>query len=147
MAKSAASPATQSALPNALPEGSPGWRFAAGVCGLLLLALVLGARNLDVPGLYYDEAVQARPALEFASAHSHATPLPGSQTLWLGNRALPLLTQPYMGALKSQILIPSIWLTGASVAGLRLTTLVWALCGAGFVAAFSRRAVTGSSLV
>ena len=87
--------------------GSESRLFPVGVVGLLLLALALAGRGLDSPGLYYDEAVQARPALEFATGHVHATALPGSQGVWWGKRKLPVMTQPYMGALKSQALIPS----------------------------------------
>ena len=120
-------------------SGSRGMGFPVAVAGLLLLALLLGARGLDSPGLYYDEAVQARPALEFASGRIRASELPGSQSTWLGNRRFPLMTQPYMGALKSQALIPGFWLVGSQVEVLRLTTLMWAMIGLAFVAAFSRR--------
>lgn len=114
--------------------------FRVGVVLLVVFAFALAGRGLDSPGLYYDEAVQARPALEFASGHVHAQPLPGSQSVWLGARRFPVMTQPYMGALKSQALIPSFWLAGAEVEVLRLTTLSWALAGLVFVAAFVRRA-------
>jgi hypothetical protein len=115
-------------------------RFALGVAALLLIALALAGRSLGAPGLYYDEAVQARPALEFATGIVHASPLPGSQTVWLGNRRFPTMTQPYMGALKSQALIPTLWFADARVEALRLTTLLWALGGLILVAAFCRRA-------
>ena len=29
------------------------------------IAAVLGARGLDAPGLYYDEVIQAEPAVQF----------------------------------------------------------------------------------
>ena len=50
--------------------------FSAAVAALLLMALMLAGRGLDSPGLYYDEAVQARPALEFATGRVRASPLP-----------------------------------------------------------------------
>lgn len=131
--------------PVARASGSRGMEFPVAVAGLLLLALLLGARGLDSPGLYYDEAVQARPALEFASGRIRASELPGSQSIWLGNRRFPLMTQPYMGALKSQALIPGFWLVGSQVEVLRLTTLLWALIGLAFVAAFSRRVFGGAT--
>ncbi len=119
--------------------GSKNRLFPVGVVGLLLLALALAGRGLDSPGLYYDEAVQARPALEFTTGRVHATALPGSASVWLGKRKLPVMTQPYMGALKSQALIPSFWIAGPKVETLRLTTLLWALGGVALIAAFSRR--------
>jgi hypothetical protein len=125
-------------VPEATSE-APSPRFVALLSAILLAALVLAAGALDVPGLYYDEAVQARPAVEFTRGIVYGTPFPGSQTLDLSGRPFPWMTQPYMGALKSQLLIPSVWIFGASAPVLRLTTLCWALVGVALIAAFARR--------
>ena len=114
-------------------------RFSTLLGALLLVAVALAGRSLSTPGLYYDEAVQARPALEFIEGRIHATPLPGSQNLWLGGRPFPLLTQPYMGALKSQLLIPTLWAFGANERVLRATSLAWALAGLALLAFWARR--------
>ena len=140
-AASTANAAQSIAQPAAVTGGK--WS-ALGIAALLLIALALAGRSLDSPGLYYDEAVQARPALEFATGSVHASPLPGSQTVWLANRRFPTMTQPYMGALKSQALIPTLWFAEERVEALRLTTLLWALCGLALVAAFCRRAFGGA---
>lgn len=115
-------------------------RFLALLCVTLLAALMLASTALDVPGLYYDEAVQARPAKEFVTGVVYGTPFPGSQTLDLWGRPFPWMTQPYMGGLKSQVLIPSVWLFGSSVSVLRFTTLCWAILAVALIAAFARRA-------
>jgi hypothetical protein len=96
------------------------------------LALVLTARDLSAPGLYYDEVIQAVPASEFLAADGQPLQIPGADSLRLFGRWLPVFTQPYMGALKSQLLIPSFAVFGASPASLRLTTLAWSLLSVGF---------------
>ena len=124
------------------------FRFLVCVGVLLLAAFVLAGRSLESPGLYYDEAVQARPAKEFVSGAVYATTFPGSRSISVAGRPFPLMTQPYMGALKSQALIPSVWLFGSDTGALRMTTLLWALVGVGFIASFARRAFgEGTALI
>ncbi len=98
---------------------------------LAALALALCARDLSAPGLYYDEVIQAVPASEFLAADGQPLQIPGADSTRLLGRWLPVFTQPYMGALKSQLLIPSFALFGASTASLRLTTLAWSLLSIG----------------
>jgi hypothetical protein len=128
-------------------------RFSLLLAALILIAATLAGRSLSSPGLYYDEAVQARPALEFIEGRIQATPLPGSQNRWMFGRPVPLLTQPYMGALKSQALIPTLWGFGANERVLRATSLAWALAGLIVLAFWARRvygdatALTAASLL
>ncbi|MED5261374.1 MAG: hypothetical protein VX574_03100 [Myxococcota bacterium] len=114
--------------------------FALGVVGILLAAGLVAGRSLEWPGLYYDEAVQARPALEWATGETRASALPGSHAVWVGGRPFPLMTQPYMGGLKSQVLAGPFWLFGPDVRVLRGVTLGIALLGIGGLAFFARRA-------
>lgn len=117
--------------------------FALGLLVVLAAAAALGTRSLDTPGLYYDEAVQARPALEFLSGQRNASPLPGSRAAWLGGRPFPIMTQPYMGALKSQVLMGPFAVFGARVEVLRATTLAIALLAALILAGFARQILGG----
>ena len=119
---------------------STGRLFALGVVGILLAAGLVAGRSLEWPGLYYDEAVQARPALEWATGDIRASALPGSHAVWVGGRPFPLMTQPYMGGLKSQVLAGPFWLFGPDVRVLRGITLGIALLGIGVLAFFARRA-------
>ncbi len=73
---------------------------------LCLAVLLLGGRQLDAPGLYYDEVIQATPASEFLREGGEPLSIPGAHNSWLFGGWFPLMTQPYMGALKSQLLIP-----------------------------------------
>ncbi len=99
---------------------------------LCVLSLALAARDLSAPGLYYDEVIQAVPASEFLAADGRPLEIPGADSTRLFGRWLPVFTQPYMGALKSQLLIPVFAVFGASDVSLRLTTLAWSLLSIGF---------------
>ena len=100
---------------------------AALVCAAL--ALALGARSLDVPGLYYDEVIQAEPALWFVRGEAEPPEVPGALSVPLFGRPFPVMTQPYMGALKSQLLIPLFAVRAPSAEALRLATLAVAVAG------------------
>jgi hypothetical protein len=91
--------------------------------------LLLAGRRLEEPGLYYDEVIQATPASEFLREGGEPLRIPGARNTWLFGGWFPLMTQPYMGGLKSQLLIPTFAVFGASRETLRLTTLVWACLG------------------
>jgi len=110
-----------------------------GFAAVAALSAWLALRDLDLPGLYYDEAIQAVPAAEFLREGGHPLQIPGAKNVWLGGGWFPVLTQPYMGALKSQLLIPIFASFGASVAVLRATTFVWGLAGCLFAMLFAAR--------
>jgi hypothetical protein len=114
---------------------------------LAMAALQLGisARCLDTPGLFYDEAIQAGPSLDFLRGKVRALHPPGLTATPLLGRPFPWMTQPYMGALKSQLLIPSFALFEASPAVLRITTTLWALAGVLLVMLWANR-VLGRSV-
>ena len=109
-------------------SGRNRWIFAAWLA-MATLHLGVAARCLDVPGLFYDEAIQAAPSLDFLRGQVRALHPPGLTAIPLLGRPFPWMTQPYMGALKSQLLIPSFALFEASPAVLRITTTLWALAG------------------
>jgi hypothetical protein len=120
---------------------------------LILVAWVaMGALHLgvsascsDAPGLFYDEAIQAGPSLDFVRGGVRALHPPGLSAVSLLGRPFPWMTQPYMGALKSQLLIPSFALFEPSPAVLRTTTTLWALTGVLFVMLWAGR-VLGRSV-
>jgi hypothetical protein len=112
---------------------------AAGAC--CAISLALAARHLGDPGLYYDEVIQAGPALEFLRDDGEPFRFPGARSARVFERWLPWMTQPYMGALKSQLLIPVFAAADASAELLRGTTLVWALLGIPLAMLFANRAL------
>jgi len=96
----------------------------------LLLALIvtsLAIQNLSVPGLYYDEAVFGGMAKDFVTGNVHGPHIPEHQVVTLFGRPLPVLIQPYLGALKSWMLMPSLALFGPTVPTLRASNLFWDL--------------------
>jgi MYXO-CTERM domain-containing protein len=110
---------------------------AFALCCVLALALV--GRDLERPGLYYDETIQATPALDFLAGGGRPAHVPGARAVWLFGGWFPLMTQPYMGALKSQLLVPVFALFGASPASLRLFTLGVGLLGVWLTMAWTQR--------
>ncbi|MBW2666164.1 MAG: glycosyltransferase family 39 protein [Deltaproteobacteria bacterium] len=105
---------------------------------LCALALALAGRHLDAPGTYYDEVIQAEPAVQFLAEDGRPSGIPGARTIRLFGGWFPITVQPYMGALKSQLLIPVFAVFGASVPTLRLATLGIALIGLLFAMLWAR---------
>ena len=103
--------------------------LAVGCFLLCALALGLGGRQLDVPGLYYDEVIQAEPAVQFLADAGQPVEVPGMRTVRAFGGWFPLMTQSYMGALKSQALIPVFAVFGATPSSLRAATFFFGLCG------------------
>lgn len=83
-------------------------------------------KNLAVPGTYYDEAVFAGLAKDFVVGQKRLH-MPGCERITVFNRPFPVFVQPYIGALKSWIFIPSFSLFGANLATARLTTAFLAI--------------------
>ena len=97
----------------------------------VLCAAVLGfaARHLDTPGLYYDEVIQATPASEFLRERGRPLEIPGARNTRLFGGWFPLMTQPYMSGLKSQLLIPVFAVFGSDGPPLRRPPRVWGCLG------------------
>lgn len=114
------------------------WVVALAFLVLAGAALGIAGRDLQVPGLNYDEVVQAEPALQFLAEDGRPSKFPGARTTRLFGGWFPILIQPYMGALKSHLLIPTFAIFGANAASLRLSTLLWSLAGLAFAMVFAR---------
>lgn len=90
---------------------------------MLLLFLTLGAHQLHLPGLHYDEAKEAglnamqlltgQPVTAFRDA-----------TVPLGHRQVPLMVQDYIGALNVFLAIPFLALGGVNAVALRYLPLL-----------------------
>ncbi|HVN36947.1 MAG TPA: glycosyltransferase family 39 protein [Myxococcota bacterium] len=122
------------------PVTSDGVRFAVAALACAALALAIAARDLASPGLYYDEVIQAEPALWFLRGDLAPPEVPGASHVMLLGHPFPLFTQPYMGALKSQVLVPVLALAGPDVRALRFATLAAAVAGLVLAMAATRMA-------
>ncbi|MFC1684216.1 glycosyltransferase family 39 protein [Pseudomonadota bacterium] len=108
---------------------------------LCTIASLMVARDLSTPGTYYDEVIQAVPAVQFLSGTDEPWRFPGARTeSWFGGQ-FPVMTQGYMGALKSQALIGFFSLFEPTVSNLRSVTLAWAFMGLLFAMLWIRRAL------
>lgn len=85
------------------------------------LYLGLSLYQLDLPGLHYDEAFEAVPAVQLLAGRP-VTAFRNSG-LQIGAQLFPFMTQDYIGAINTYLSIPFIWLFGSTATALRLTSV------------------------
>jgi hypothetical protein len=105
----------------------------------LLLFIWLATRDINRPGLHYDEALHARPAINLIRADAEAA---RGQFATISARGLPfpVMSMDYMGALKSYLLAPAFLIFGVKVSVLRWTMVMVAALGLFFSAQFAKEA-------
>jgi Dolichyl-phosphate-mannose-protein mannosyltransferase len=119
---------------------------------LSTIAIAIARQNLSAPGLYYDEAVFGGLAKDFVIGQKRLH-MPGCERIAMFNRQFPVFVQPYLGALKSWMVIPAFTVFGTSLAVLRLTSVFWAMLAVLFLMLGIRRwlgtwpAITGGLLL
>jgi hypothetical protein len=120
------------------PSGS---QAAVVLLWLALAAAVFAAAapRVDRPGLYYDEAFMGQQARDFFQPERAARHAASVREVRLFGRPFPLRNAVYLGSLKSQLLIPSFALFGATPRVLRLTSLAFGLVGLLFAMLWARR--------
>jgi len=118
---------------------SRAWAAAIVFIVVAFASIASVGRDLDSPGLYYDEVIQAEPAIQFLADDGVPSAIPGARTVRLFGGWFPVLIQPYMGALKSQVLIPVFAVFAPTAATLRISTMVLAAIGVLFAALWVRR--------
>jgi hypothetical protein len=89
---------------------------------ILLLYAALGFYQLHLPGLHYDEAFEAVPALQLWQGQP--VDLFRGSGLRLGGQLFPLMTQDYIGAVNTYLALPFIALLGPTPQSLRMMTLL-----------------------
>lgn len=88
----------------------------------LLLFGVLTLTQLDLPGLYYDEALDVVPSMQLLLGQP--VTLERGVGVWVGNTALPVMIMDYVGAVNTYLMIPFFAVLGVNVYSLRLMTVV-----------------------
>ncbi|NOK61880.1 MAG: hypothetical protein GFH27_549289n425 [Chloroflexi bacterium AL-W] len=91
--------------------------------GVLLVFGVFTTVRLELPGLHYDEALEAGlPAVQLLNGSSITTINGGTITL-LGHE-LPLMVQNHIGALQVYAALPFVWVGGPTPQSLRAMTVL-----------------------
>ncbi|MBA3531202.1 MAG: glycosyltransferase family 39 protein [Ardenticatenales bacterium] len=85
----------------------------------LLLYVLVGSYQLVLPGMNYDEALDAVPAMQFVLGQ----PLDSAGTVQVAGREWPLMVMPYIGATSSYLYIAAFALKGVSLLTLRQANL------------------------
>ncbi len=106
---------------------------------LSLATLSIALPQIDELGLYYDEAFLAQQARGFVEPDRAGIHPASVQTAWIAGRPFPIRNAAYLGSLKSQLLIPSLAVFGASPFVLRVSTLAIGLLGLLFCMLWARR--------
>jgi len=88
----------------------------------LILFTGLATYQLALPGLHYDEAFEAVPAMQLL-LNQPVTSF-RDNGVWLGGRLLPLMTQDYIGAINTYAAIPFFLLLGINPISLRIMAVV-----------------------
>jgi len=98
-------------------------RWWTGLAAALLLYAGLSLHQIDLPGLHYDEAFEAVPALQLLLGQP-VTAFRGSG-LTVGGTLFPLMTQDYIGAINLYAAIPFIAVFGSTPAALRFMAVLF----------------------
>lgn len=123
-------------------------RSSSRVRRLFVAWLVVGSigaafvgHDMTKPGTFDDELVAVYPALQFLDPELPRIKIEAASTVRLFGRDFPFMTQSYMGALKSQLLIPVFAVLEPTTTTLRRTTLVWSWLGIGLMMAWAAGAL------
>jgi 4-amino-4-deoxy-L-arabinose transferase-like glycosyltransferase len=89
---------------------------------ILLIYALLSLYQLDLPGLHYDEAFEAVPAVQLL--HQQPLTLFRNSGLTIGDQTYPLMTQDYIGAINTYTSLPFIAGLGTTPQALRLPSVM-----------------------
>ncbi|MCB0211475.1 MAG: glycosyltransferase family 39 protein [Anaerolineae bacterium] len=104
--------------------------------GIAALYLALSLYQLDLPGLHYDEAFEAVPAVQLLQGQP--TTVFRESGLRIGGQLYPLMTQDYIGAINTYLAIPFIILFGPTPAALRVMSILIGLATLGLSYSLAR---------
>ena len=91
----------------------------------LLAFLALASHQLELPGLNYDEAFDAVPAMQLLLGQAVETP--GGSGLRLGATTLPAMVMDYKGVVHTYWALPFLWALGINTFALRISCLFLSL--------------------
>ncbi|MCS7003234.1 MAG: glycosyltransferase family 39 protein [Dehalococcoidia bacterium] len=112
---------------------------AAAVIGAVAAFLALATHQIDLPGLYYDEAADAVPAMQIVLGQP--VELFRGAGVWFGDRAWPLMVMDYVGAVSTYLLVGSIAIFGVTVEAVRAMPIAFGVVALLLAYGFLRGAV------
>jgi hypothetical protein len=119
--------------------------IVAAWLALCAIQLLFSTRELDAPGLYYDEATRAGVTRDFLEGATRGSHMPGVEPVSIAGRPVPWKITPYLGSLAPHLLIPAFAVFGSETSVLRVSTLSWALLGALFAMLWANATLGGAT--
>lgn len=111
---------------------------------IVLLYLGLSLYQIDLPGLHYDEAFEAVPAIQLL--HGQPATVFRDSGLLIGGQLYPLMTQDYIGAVNTYLAVPFIMTFGPTPTALRTMSILVGAVTLGLTALVGRQ-LTGARWV
>ena len=104
------------------PRQLAGNRVKLYLAAILALYVSLSLYKIKLPGLHYDEAFEAVPAMQLL----RQLPVTAFRNsgIQFGDQLFPLMTQDYIGAVNTYLAIPFIALFGATTTALRVMSIL-----------------------
>jgi 4-amino-4-deoxy-L-arabinose transferase-like glycosyltransferase len=96
------------------------WVYLLGA--ILFIYMSLSYYQLNLPGLHYDEAFEAVPALQLLRGQPVAAFR--NSGLMINNQIFPFMTQDYIGAINTYIALPFIAVFGSTPIALRMMSIL-----------------------
>ncbi len=96
---------------------------AAILSACVALFLCIALRQLDLPGLYYDEALDLAPMLDIM--RGAPTPLLRGIGVTVGGYTYPVMLMDYMGSLNGYVTLPFMLVLGPGVTAARLSPILF----------------------
>jgi 4-amino-4-deoxy-L-arabinose transferase-like glycosyltransferase len=115
----------------------------------VLIYVLLAGRCIWLPGIYYDEVIQAIPAIAAlkGGVDGPLIQVEGS-VIWLGGHPFPLLVLPYLGSTQAAVLTLAFTVAGISVPVIRWTFIALGAIPLVLIFFFMRRLFgTGTALL
>ena len=88
----------------------------------LILFFYLSATNINLPGLYYDEALDVVPTMQIVLGQPVEVWTAGGG-ISLGGRTFPVMISNYVGTVNTYLMLPFFYFLGVNVFSLRLMTI------------------------
>ncbi|MBU0494019.1 MAG: glycosyltransferase family 39 protein [Chloroflexi bacterium] len=109
---------------------------ALALAGIVVLFVVLCLTNVNFPGLFYDETIDAVPTVQMLTGQPVES-LRGSG-LWLGPVFVPLMVSDYVGTVNTLLLLPFLAAFGPQPIAFRLMTMLVGMAALLLYYAFTR---------